>query len=130
MVAIQAEYADSPDLIPQASSLMTFLQLLGAVCGISIAGAVFGNQLGKDLGRYADQISPEVIAAVKQSVTFIFTLPTSLQDIVIDAYIKAVNYAFFMVIASGAVAIISGLFVRNWNLKQRGAMPKTAAAAA
>lgn len=35
VVAIQAEYADAPDLIPQASSLLTYLQLLGAVCGIS-----------------------------------------------------------------------------------------------
>lgn len=35
VIAIQAEYALTPDLIPQASSLLTYLQLLGAVVGIS-----------------------------------------------------------------------------------------------
>ena len=35
VVAIQAEYAHTPQLIAQASSLVTYMQLLGAVCGIS-----------------------------------------------------------------------------------------------
>ncbi|KAG8797492.1 hypothetical protein FRC17_007729, partial [Serendipita sp. 399] len=35
LIAIQADYAKEADLIPQASSLLTYIQLLGAVCGIS-----------------------------------------------------------------------------------------------
>lgn len=35
VIAIQAEYADVQELIPQASSLLTYLQLLGAAIGIS-----------------------------------------------------------------------------------------------
>lgn len=34
-MAVQAEYAFEPELIPQASSLLTFLQLLGGVVGIA-----------------------------------------------------------------------------------------------
>lgn len=35
VMAVQAEYADEAELIPQASSLLTFLQLLGGVTGIA-----------------------------------------------------------------------------------------------
>jgi hypothetical protein len=35
VMAVQAEYAPEPELIPQASSLLTFLQLLGGVIGIA-----------------------------------------------------------------------------------------------
>jgi hypothetical protein len=35
IMAIQAEYADEPELIPQASSTLTFFQLLGGVIGIA-----------------------------------------------------------------------------------------------
>jgi len=34
-VAIQAEYADKPSMIPQASSALQFFQLLGGVLGVS-----------------------------------------------------------------------------------------------
>jgi hypothetical protein len=35
VMSIQAEYAKKPELIPQASSLLTFFQLLGGVIGIA-----------------------------------------------------------------------------------------------
>ncbi|KAG8816578.1 hypothetical protein FRC17_000269, partial [Serendipita sp. 399] len=35
IMAVQAEYAYEPELIPQASSLLTFLQLVGGVVGIA-----------------------------------------------------------------------------------------------
>lgn len=127
VTAIQADYAYEPHLIPQASSLMTYLQLLGGVCGITIAGAIFGNQLSKDLAQYSDQIPQDVIKAVKESITYVFTeypnIPgysAQLRDVIIAAYIKAINYTFIMVIVGGGVTIMAGLFVKNWNLKERG----------
>lgn len=128
LIAIQAEYANVPELIPQASSLVTYLQLLGAVCGISIAGAVFGNQLSKELAAYAAIIPPEVITGVKQSVTVIFMLPVAFQGIVIKAYIAAVDYAFLVVVPGAGITIISALFVKNYNLKERGVKPGAAVA--
>ncbi|KAG8794817.1 hypothetical protein FRC17_008229, partial [Serendipita sp. 399] len=89
LVAIQAEYAKEADLIPQASSLLTYIQLLGAVCGISIAGAVFGNQLSKNLAEFAGVIPDELIIAVRQSVSVIFQLPALIRIVVISAYAKA-----------------------------------------
>lgn len=126
IVSIQAEYAFSPELIPQASSLVTYMQLLGAVCGISIAGAVFGNQLGKNLAEWVGIIPEEAINGVKQSVTVIFQLPPLIQLIVIKAYIAAVDYAFLVVVPAGGIIIIAALFVKNYNLKERGVKPGTA----
>lgn len=37
VMAIQAEYADKPEYLAQASSLLTFTQLLGGVIGIAYA---------------------------------------------------------------------------------------------
>lgn len=84
-----------------------------------MAGAVFGNQLGKGLEQYSSIIRPEVITTVKQSVTVIFSLPEPLQRIVITAYIKTVDYAFLLNVPSAGLSLIAGLFVRNWNLKER-----------
>jgi len=83
----------------------------------SIAGAVFGNQLSKNLAIY--DLPPEVVKGVKQSVTVIFQLPISLQAIVVKAYISAIRYAFIIVVPGGGVTIISALFVKGWNLKER-----------
>lgn len=81
---------------------------------------MFGNQLSKNLEQYAAVIPPEVITGVKQSVTVIFLLPELLQGVVITAYIKSLDYAFLVAVPAGGLTIISGLFVKNWNLKERG----------
>jgi EmrB/QacA subfamily drug resistance transporter len=121
VMAIQAEYADEPALIPQASSLLTFLQLLGGVVGIAIAGTVFNNQLVKTLAKYAgDLLTPEMISAVKQSVTVIFQLPAEYQAPVVHSYVKALDYTFILTVPASAFATFAALFIKNWNLKQRG----------
>ncbi|CCA75585.1 related to aflatoxin efflux pump AFLT [Serendipita indica DSM 11827] len=128
LVAIQAEYADTPALIPQASSMLTYLQLLGAVVGISIAGAVFGNQLSKNLAAYQALFGQEVIDGLKQSVTVIFMLPKLLQGIVIHAYVDALRYVFIIAVPLAGVTIISAFFIKNYNLKERGVKPGAAVA--
>lgn len=95
---------------------------------LRIAGAVFGNELSKNLEQYAAIIPAEVITGVKQSVTVIFMLPELLQGVVITAYIKAVAYAFLVTVPGGALTLIFGLFVKNWNLKERGVKPGAAVA--
>ncbi|PVF94124.1 ABC transporter [Serendipita vermifera] len=120
MMAIQAEYADEPSLIPQASSLVTFLQLLGGVVGIAIAGTIFNNQLSETIVQYASSLPPEMVAAVKQSVTVIFSLSQELQGQVVHAYVKALDYTFIMTVPAAVLMSISSLFIKNWNLKKRG----------
>lgn len=119
VMAIQAEYADQPDLIPQGSSLLTFLQLLGGVVAIAICGTIVNNQLVKFLAQYASDLPPEVVQAVKQSVTAIFQLPEEQRQGVIRAYVQALVYVFVFCIPAAVLAGIAAMFVKNWNVKQR-----------
>ncbi|KAG8815924.1 hypothetical protein FRC19_000679 [Serendipita sp. 401] len=123
VMAIQAEYADTPELIPQASSLLTFLQLLGGVVGIAIAGTIFNNQLVKELAANDTQsvLTPEMLQAVKQSVTVIFQLDPTVRDLVVHSYVKALDYTFIYSVPTSALAGFAAMIVKNWNLKERGA---------
>jgi hypothetical protein len=84
----------------------------------SIAGTVFGNQLSKNLAIY--HLSPDIVTGVKESVTVIFQLPIPLRAVVVKAYISAIRYAFIIVVPGGVITIIASLFVKDWNLKERG----------
>lgn len=124
VMAVQAEYAYEPELIPQASSLLTFLQLLGGVIGIAIAGTIFGNQLGAELANSG--LPEEVINGVKQSVTVIFSLQPEARAPVVTAYIKAVDYTFILAIPACILTSVSAVLIKNWNLKTRSAGPTMA----
>jgi hypothetical protein len=120
VVAIQAEYAPEPAMIPQASALATFGQLMGGTLGISVGGTVFANQLTTNLAPYAQTLGPELIKGVRQSVTVIFSLPQQLQQPVVDAYVKSVATMYITIVPCMILAGICGMFVKNWNLKTRG----------
>jgi hypothetical protein len=80
--------------------------------------------LSKNLAVY--DLPPEVVKAVKESVTVIFQLPISLQAIVAKAYISAIRYTFIIAVPCGGIAIISSLFIKGWNLKERVIHPGAA----
>lgn len=121
LVALQVEYADTPHLIPQASAIHTYLWLIGALCGISMAGAVFGNQLSKNLANYSDTIPPTVVQSVKQSVSAIFSLPPQQQTLVVTAYIAAVGYVFLIAVVASGITLFAALLLKNKNIKEKPA---------
>ena len=120
IIAIQAEYADEPEIIPQATSLVTFIQLVGGTVGIAISGTVFGTRLTSNLAQYAGVIPAEMLQAVRQSVSVIFSLPKELQEPVINAYVAALDYTFIVIVPAAGLASLLSLLIRNWNLKERG----------
>lgn len=120
LMAVQAEYALLPELIAQASSLLSFLQLIGGVVGIAIAGTIFNNKLNTELSVYAPNLPPDTLEHVKQSVTVIFELEDTIKGGVIHAYVKALTWIFILCIPACVLASICGAFVRNWNFKTRG----------
>ena len=85
-----------------------------------MTGTIFGNVLSHKLASYGSQIPPGVVTAVKESVTVIFTLPQELQIPIIDAYISALRYTFLYMVPALCVALFCALFVRNWNVNERG----------
>ncbi|PVG01143.1 ABC transporter [Serendipita vermifera] len=119
LIAIQAEYDSKPALIPQASAIAAFLQLVGGTLGIAVGGTLFANELTRNLGPLVAQISPELVKGVRQSVTVIFSLPKELWEPVVDAYVAALATMFIINVPVLALAGIFGLIVRDWNLKKK-----------
>ncbi|KIM25825.1 hypothetical protein M408DRAFT_73890 [Serendipita vermifera MAFF 305830] len=120
LIAIQAEYAPQPELIPQASALTTFGQLVGGTLGISVGGTIFANQLNSSLGPYKDVLGPELVQAVRQSVIVVFNLPPQLRQPVVEAYVHSVATMFIVVVPTLALAGVFGFMIKDWNLKKRG----------
>ncbi|CCA70689.1 probable DHA14-like major facilitator; ABC transporter [Serendipita indica DSM 11827] len=120
MLAVQAEYADSPKMVPRATSLIMFFQMLGGSISISISGAVFNNQLSKQLLKYAPTLPPELVEGVKQSVLVIFRLDPAIRTAVVHAYIKSLDYVFVVAIPACILCALFSSTIRNWNVKKRG----------
>ncbi|KAF7369131.1 ABC transporter [Mycena venus] len=118
-LAIHAEWAHEPHMIPQAVALCSFMQLTGGTLGIPIAGTIFRNKLKDYLAAYASEISEEALQAVQQSVDAIFTLPIPVQELVISAYIRSLNHVFLLGIPAGILACIFSAMTKNYNLKTR-----------
>jgi len=122
VLAIQAEYADNERLVPQATALVTFAQLVGGIIGIAIAGAVFANGLSAYLPQFAPGLSAETADMVRQSVEVIFTLPDTVRPGVVHAYVKSIDRVMLIGVPGGFLAIMSALLIKNHNLKERSAM--------
>ncbi|CAE6453736.1 unnamed protein product [Rhizoctonia solani] len=117
IIAIQAEYNHDEKMIPQATSLVTFTQLVGGIIGIAIAGAVFANKLSSSLFEIAPNFPSEVAEGVRQSVTIIFTLPPEQQGVVIQAYVRALNYVYLVGVPVCIVASLAAFLIKDHNIK-------------
>lgn len=71
--------------------MIHFFQLAGGVLGIAIAGAVFVNQLTHNINVYAPGLDPQLILAIKMTLTTIKTLPDNVKAQIIQAYIKSLG---------------------------------------
>ncbi|CCA72093.1 probable DHA14-like major facilitator; ABC transporter [Serendipita indica DSM 11827] len=129
LIAIQAEFNDQPELIPQASAVASFAQLVGGTLGIAVAGTIFSNQLVRNLsGPIGDALGPQLVRAVRQSVTVVFSLPAEQRQPVVDAYVDAVATMLVTIVPVMTIAGISAFAIRDWNLKERGGAAGGAAA--
>jgi len=118
IISIQAEYVNEPIMVPQATSLVQFLQLLGGIIGISVSGTIFGNQLSSNIAKYAPDLSPSVADAVRQSVKAIYTLQGQDKANVVKAYSDSLGHVFIIGIPAGLLASLAGCLIRNFNLKK------------
>ncbi len=107
-------------MIPQASALATFGQLVGGTLGISIGGTIFANQLSSSLAPYKDALGPQLVQAVRQSVTVVFNLPPELRQPVVEAYVHSVATMFIVAVPTLVLAGVFGILVKDWNLNKRG----------
>ncbi|KAG8832129.1 hypothetical protein FRC17_001962 [Serendipita sp. 399] len=119
VIAIQTEWADRDELIPQATSIVTFFQLMGGILGIAIAGAVFANQLRSSLAIYAPGLDPQIAEMIKNTLSVVATLQPDVQAKVITAYVRALNYVFIVSIPTSVLASISAFLINDYNIKVR-----------
>ncbi|RIA88399.1 major facilitator superfamily domain-containing protein [Glomus cerebriforme] len=101
--------------IATVTTLLMFLRLIGAVFGVSTVGTVFSNVLSRYLANAS--ISPEYIAAVKQSATIVNQLPEEIRSPIIIAYVGALRASFITILVLGVSCFISTIFMGNHRPK-------------
>jgi len=115
-LAVQAEYSQKQELIPQSTSLIQFFQWIGAAISIALAGLIFANRLHTHVAQLG--LTPDVEAAVRESVDVIFTLPMDQRAAVIQAYIASLDYVFLLGVPAGIFGAMSAASMRSYNLKK------------
>lgn len=105
-IACQAEWDGRDALLAQATTVLTFAQVLGGAAGVSISGTIFTNLLRTNLRAYAPTLSPALAAAVEASVTAIGEVSAEggLREAVLVAYTRAVSRVFLIGVPAGALA--------------------------
>lgn len=73
------------------------------------AGALFSNQLPRNLSKFAPNLNSTDLAGVRQSVYFTFTLPSDQQPEVIKAYVETIRAVFLMLVPAGGMASLCSL---------------------
>jgi len=113
VLAAQADVAK--EHVAQASALVTFVQWLGGIIGLAIAGTIFQNMLASGLQKFAPGAPFD---ALRQSVGTLSSLSGSEHDGAVHAYVKALQLVFIgIAVPSSALCSISTLLVKNRSLK-------------
>ncbi|KAF8216589.1 hypothetical protein K438DRAFT_1558838, partial [Mycena galopus ATCC 62051] len=114
LLAVQVDFADNEDMIPQATAFVSFTQILGGIVGISqviFAGSIFANKFRYYLDVYASDLPPDARAAVLQTVTVIKLLPPALKAQVVEAYARGLGPIFLLSVAAAILSSLSTLCV-------------------
>ncbi|KAJ7147294.1 transporter [Mycena filopes] len=110
LVVAQAEFASEQDLVPLATSMITFMQLIASAAGLAAFGAVFAGKLRSTLS--SSGLPAQVIQAILSDIKAIPSLTPEQRSVVIPAYIDAVDHVFLVGIAAAALASLSACVIR------------------
>lgn len=119
IMSTQAEYAKRPQLIPQATGIVSFFQLTGAAIGIGIVNTVQSIYLN----RYIKEFAPEApFDIVRQSTEAMWKIdiPTYVRDGVVHAYTAAISKSYIPILVALCLSLVFGVFVRNHNMLKVG----------
>ncbi|KAJ3924384.1 MAG: hypothetical protein NXY57DRAFT_356642, partial [Lentinula lateritia] len=114
VVVAQAEFVAEEDLVPQATSIVTFLQLLGSSIGLAAAGAVFSGELHRNLRSFP----PQLVQALLSSVKVIATLPNEDQILAKGAYLNTIDKVFILAVTTAGLASTMGLIIPLKRIKE------------
>ncbi|KAJ6515064.1 MFS general substrate transporter [Mycena vitilis] len=119
LLAVQVDYADDEDMIPQATAFVSFTQILGGIVGIAVAGSIFANKFRRNLDVYGGDLPPDAKAAVLQTVTVIKTLPPELRAQVVDAYARSLGPIFLISVVAAILSSLATLLIANVDIHAR-----------
>ncbi len=132
VIAVQntADYAD----LGAATSGVTFFRSIGGAFGVSVFGAIFTNQLTKNLSSalHGIRLPPGFsVAAVESNRKVLARLPASVQHDVLHAYSDALHPVFLTAVPIALVAFVLSWFLRQVPLRTAaGQQLKNSASAA
>lgn len=91
---------------------------IGAVTGVSAAGAIFQNALRWKLDRILSRESDgtEIIRKVLSDVSFLNTLHGRIHDAVVDAFVWSIQQTFQVALVFAGVALFVGLVSRQTKI--------------
>ncbi|KAI8584312.1 hypothetical protein K450DRAFT_219276 [Umbelopsis ramanniana AG] len=107
------EVKDSATII----SISYLFRTTGGVLGVSTCQGVFQAVLKTQLvEKVKVPNAAEIIDAVRKSVSVIWELPEDVREMVLEAYLIAIKYAFSLTIVFAVLALVSVSFVERLEL--------------
>jgi EmrB/QacA subfamily drug resistance transporter len=128
VIAVQntVSYAD----LGAATSGVTFFRTIGGSFGVSVFGAIFANQLARQLSAaLAGKTLPRGLSAasVQSNSSMLKALPPGLREAILHAYSAALQPVFLTAVPVAAIAFILSWFLREVPLRTAAGEPAPAA---
>ncbi|GJJ15378.1 hypothetical protein Clacol_009654 [Clathrus columnatus] len=115
-IMAQVEYADQEDLVPQATSLVTFSGLGFSALGLAISGTVFSQVLHSQVAKLNLNLPESLRSLVLENIDAVLALPEDLKVPLIKAYITAVNRIFISGVVITTLGGLSALLVERKSI--------------
>ncbi|BEI90569.1 uncharacterized protein CcaverHIS019_0306390 [Cutaneotrichosporon cavernicola] len=119
IMSTQAEYASRPELIPQATGIVSFFQLTGAALGIGIVNTVQSVYLNRYIKEFAPTAPFEVVRQSTQAMWHI-DLPSDVRAAVVHAYTAAISKSYIPILVALVLSLVFGALIRNHNMLKLG----------
>ncbi|KAK6996788.1 ABC transporter [Favolaschia claudopus] len=116
MVVVQAEFAAEQTMLSRATSVVTFVQTLGASTGLAISGAIFSSQLKHRLNNISD-LDPDSVATALSSVEAVFFFPPTLRVQILSGYIHAVDSVFILSLVAAVLGSVGSLVIQRGKVE-------------
>jgi len=133
VLVLAVQNAVEPTDMGTATAASTFFRSIGGVFGVAIFGTIFANRLGywlpKDLPQSAHLTTKAAGALLHENPAQLKRLPPAIHTGLIDAFSSSLHTVFLWAVPFGVVAFLVSLFLREVELRERGAAPAAAAAA-
>ncbi|RUO96141.1 hypothetical protein BC936DRAFT_142553 [Jimgerdemannia flammicorona] len=102
--------------ISVATTLLSFVQTLGAVVGLAMTGSIFNNALVGNLAALSitSSTAPELTSGNAEAIHL---LSEPLRGQAVNAYVHALQLAFRVVIPCAALLFVATLFIKDYKMK-------------